>query len=372
MNAKEELIKKIVDGISSRITERLAPNIPASLVENHRNNLGVVSPVRAWLKYHNKIPLTQEETKVLDTLQWATDIISIPVNISGNLTRTNEADNLVPTRVADVFVEQLGDWNVIRENCQLIQSSTGDKIRVPKVDDRSNTADWLTSSGVDMSTSVGPSITSVTLDAKTVTSKPIVIDNSLIRDSAIDLEALLARIIAERIGRFANNKATVGSGSGGDPTGIVNSVPTMNTSAAGTISYDDIVDLVFSIEEPYLSNAKFMMNSATRGYLYKIKDSNNHPLFVPDPTGKPEGTILGFPIVVNRDTPSVAGNNKPIVFGDLTVYAYREVATLQLAILKERFIEFNSLGFLAFYDFDCALLATSTTGSIKSLTVKAS
>lgn len=372
MSNREELINRLVGQIADKVTERLTPNIPPSLVQEYRGSELGVSPVRAWFKYQARLPMTQEEIKLLDNLQWATDKIGIPLNLTGQITRTDQSANLVPTRIADAFVEQLGAWNAIRENCNLIQTSTADKIRVPLFDDRSNTAAWLTSSGVDMTTSVSPTITGVTLDAKTVTSKPIVVDNALIRDSAIDLEGLLARIIAERIGRFANNKATVGTGSSGDPYGIVTASPSQNTASVGAVTYDDLVNLIYSIEEPYRQNARFMMNKSTVAYILQLKDSQNRPLFVPDPSGRPTGTILGFPIVENRDMPNVGGGNKPILFGDLKAYAYREVATLQLAILKERFIEFNSLGFLAFYDFDCALTAASTTGAIKVLQVRAS
>ena len=371
MSNKEELIAKLVSEISAKVSERLAPNIPSSVVQDYKGLSPGISPVRAWFKYQAKLPMSSDEIKTLDALQWATDKISIPLNLTGQITRTDQTSNVIPTRIAEAFVEQLGGWNAIRDNCNLIQTSTGEKIRVPQVDDRSNTAAWLTSSGIDMTTSVPPTITGVTLDARTVSSKAIVIDNTLVRDSTIDLEGLLGRIIAERIGRFANNKATVGSGSN-EPHGIVTASPSQQTAAQGTIAYDDLVGLIYSIEEPYRSSGKFMMNKSTIAHVCKIKDSQNRPLFISDPSGKPGGTILGFPIVENRDMADVGASAKPIIFGDMKVYAYREVSTLQLAILRERFIEFNSLGFLAFYDFDSAMLATSTTNAIKALQVKPS
>jgi len=370
---KEELIAKVVEEISSKVSQRLTQNIPSSLVQEYKATGQLkCSPVRAWFKHQAKLPMTSEEIKALDNVQWNNDRISIPLNLTGNITRSAEASDLIPTRIADAFVEQLGAWNVVRRVATLFQTSTGEKITIPIIDDRSNSAAWLTSTGVDMTTSVSPTIESLTLDAKTVNSKPIVIENSLIRDSAVDLEGLIGRIIAERVGRFANNKATVGSGASGDPYGIVTASPTQNTAAVGTISYDDIVDLIFSVEEPYRSVGQFMMNKFTIAYLYELKDGQNRPLFISEPSGKPAGTILGYPVIENRDMSSVDKGNKPIIFGDFSVYAYREVATLEIAVLKERFIEFNSLGFLAFYDFDCGLTATSTTGAIKSLTVKAS
>ncbi len=54
---------------------------------------------------------------------------------------------------------------------------------------------------------------------------------------------------------------------------------TVTTSEPGAISYDDLVDLYFSVDVHYRKNSVFMMSDETAMHLRKLKDENGFPIF---------------------------------------------------------------------------------------------
>ncbi len=84
------------------------------------------------------------------------------------------------------------------------------------------------------------------LGALKMTSKIIRVSNESLQDSAIDMEAYLARRIAERIGRGEARYLIQGTGAGTpkQPKGLVASVTgTTQTAAANTVKWQEILAL---------------------------------------------------------------------------------------------------------------------------------
>src|SRR5205085_2867253 len=107
-------------------------------------------------------------------------------------------------------------------------------------------------------------------------SKTITVPIELLQDTTIDIVALIKKRVRQRIGRIANVKFTVGSGTG-EPLGIVPASSVGKTGITGqtlTITYDDLVDLVDSLDVAY-QNEKcgFMTSQTLRRVLRKIKDT---------------------------------------------------------------------------------------------------
>src|SRR5213078_2166496 len=76
----------------------------------------------------------------------------------------------------------------------------------------------------------------------------------------------------------------------------------------------------------YLPSSAFMLAAASLTTLKKMKDSDGRPIaWQADASGKSQaGLLLGRPIVVNDDMPTMATGNTSIVYGDLSSYLIRD------------------------------------------------
>lgn len=193
------------------------------------------------------------------------------------------------------------------------------------------------------------------LSAYMYTSKLILVSLQLLQDTGIDLEAFLAKKIGQRLGRIFNTHLTTGTGGGTQPQGFVAGASTGATGATvSTITFDNIIDLLHSVDVAYRTGARFMMHDLVLAVVRKLKDSQGRYLWEPSAqTGIPS-TIEGYPYTVNNDMAStVATGNKTMAFGNFEEgYVARRVAGGQMMRLAERYADFLQVGFFGFARLD--------------------
>lgn len=206
------------------------------------------------------------------------------------------------------------------------------------------------------------------LQAFKYSSKMILVSVELLQDNVINLAQFLGTALGTRIGRITNNHFTVGTGSG-QPNGIVTASSQGKVGTTGqtlSVIYDDLVDLEHSVDPAYRVGARWMMHDSSLKVVKKLKDSTGRPLWVPgnagvaSMAGSPPDTILGYPIVINQDVPVMAANAKSILFGSLDKYLIRDVTSISLLRLDERFADYHQVAFLAFSRHDGDLLNAGT------------
>lgn len=196
------------------------------------------------------------------------------------------------------------------------------------------------------------------LKAYTYTSKLIRVPLQLLQDSAIDIEAFLARRIGERIGRAVAGHIATGAGTT-QPVGVANATVGFGVGVTGatgnttTVTYDALVDLEHSVDPAYRGSAQFALNDLTLAAIRKLKDSQNRPLWVPSVAGGVPSTINGRPYTIDNKLPAPAANAKSILFGDFkTGYIARRVSGAQVLRLSERYADFLQVGFFGFARWD--------------------
>jgi HK97 family phage major capsid protein len=252
-------------------------------------------------------------------------------------------------------------FGTMLNEAEIIDTSTGAALTWPTYDDTSNV-------GAILAINTGVSNQDVTfsqmsLGAFKYSSKQVLIPVELMQDSAFDMNALVADVLGERLGRILNTHFTTGAGTT-VPYGVVTQAGTGKTGATGqttSVTYDDIVDLVYSLDKAYRQKAKFMLNDATIKALRKLKDGNGLPLWTAGgPTSGEPDSLFGYPVVPNNDVAVMGTSAKSIVFGDLTKYKVRRVKDVTLLRLNERYADAHQVGFLAFARFDGNLLDSGT------------
>ena len=259
----------------------------------------------------------------------------------------------VPTEVATSVADALKDFGGMRAVSEVFRTAQGNDINFPTSDGTSETGELIgentTATGAD------PSFGVVTLKTYKFSSKVVACPFELLQDSSIDMEAFIKARLVTRLGRVTNTYFTTGTGTG-QPNGIVTAAASGKVGTTGqtvTVIYDDLVDLVHSVDPAYrnLGRCKFMMNDSSLKVIRKLKDTAGRPIFLPGYDGLggsfPD-TLLGYPIQINQDIAVMAANAKSILFGDFTFYKIRDAMDIQMFRFDDSaYIKLGQIGFLA-------------------------
>lgn len=249
----------------------------------------------------------------------------------------------VPTSFYDTLVEQLViqgpmlDGNVVR----ILTTNGGESLQIPRT--ATYTAPAVTAEGSAISESDPTFAAFVTLGAFKYAAT-FQLSREVVEDSGINLLDFVARQAAVGMGTAVNAGLTVGTGTT-QPTGIVtaaSSAVTGGTGVAGVPTYENLVDLVYSVASPYRRRgASFQMNASTVAAVRKIKDGNGSYIWQPSfQAGQPD-SLLGFSVLENPDVVAAATGARSVIFGDMaSAYTVRQVRGID-------FSRDDSVGFLS-------------------------
>jgi len=252
---------------------------------------------------------------------------------------------------------------VMQAGPTIIDTSMGNDLPVPTDNDTSNMGTELAESSPISYVTIP--FGQVILKAFKYSSNGILVPIELLQDAGVDIEAHVIKKIGIRMGRILNLRFTSGSGSG-QPRGLLADAPAGVTTTGGqttSVIYDNIVDLKYSVNKSYRTNAKWMLNDTTLQALLKLKDQNLRPLILDYLTtlqaGEPE-QLLGQPIIVNNDMPSMGAGNQFMLYGDFSNYWVRRVMNMMIMRLVERYADVGQVGFIAFMRYDGRMIDAGT------------
>jgi len=251
---------------------------------------------------------------------------------------------------------------------RLIETDSGADMPFPKVDDTSNVGEFPLAEDTATADTADPTYGSVTLKTYVASSKLVRVPIPLLVDSAFDMEADLFDMLGDRIGRIANTRFTLGSGSG-QPRGLITALLADTTPivAASTtaVAYGDVVKLEHGVDPAYRQqgDCSFVLHDKILQALKLLLDSNGRPIFRPanDAPGTP-ATLMGYPYFINQDMDStLVDNNEIMAFGKLKKYIIRRGGMPILMRLNERYAEKFQAGFVAFDRLDGNLVSGGST-----------
>ena len=90
--------------------------------------------------------------------------------------------------------------------------------------------------------------------------------------------------------------------------------------AAAPQGIDGVIDLIASIPTGYRGNAKFMMSKTTEAVVRKLRDSNGQMIWAQSAAAGVPSTLMGYPVILAEDMPSIATGSFSIAFGDFGTY----------------------------------------------------
>ena len=167
------------------------------------------------------------------------------------------------------------------------------------------------------------------------------VTNELLKDSAVDIEAYLAATFADRLA--VSEEEVFIAGDGADkPLGLIHQAKVGCTSeSAGSVSIEDVLNLIFSVPEKHRRNGTLLMNDNTLLALYKQCAVLGTNLWL----GK-DDTFFGYRIVRCAAMPDAASGSMPILFGDFKQVYINNNGDRSIKRLDQLFIANDHVGFL--------------------------
>lgn len=264
----------------------------------------------------------------------------------------------IPSLLASEIEVALKNYGGMFEAGTIINTSHGGDLILPTVNDTNAKATIV--SDYDQSTKRAPSFGSVTLKACTYRTPIIPVSQTLIQDSAFNLDAVLSGLLGDSFSRGVNEQLTMGDGTG-KPTGIVTAATACSTqAAAASIKLDDIIDLIKSVNSAYARNGKFMFNRNTLWELAKIKDQSGRYIWQDSARDGAPATLFGKQYILNDDMADIGAGNASVLFGDLSKYKIRMVKSFSVIRLNELLAEYLAIGLFGFARVDGNLLDAGT------------
>ena len=252
---------------------------------------------------------------------------------------------LAPDEFERTLVEALEEEDIFRNLANVIQTSSGDR-KIPVVATKGN-ASWVDEEGEIPESD--DSFKQVTLSAYKLATM-IKVSEELLNDSAFDLESYIAKEFGRRIGTKEEEAFFVGDGTG-KPTGILDGTAGgeigKTTASSTAITFDEIMDLFYSLRSPYRKKATFLMNDSTVKAIRKLKDSTGNYLWQPSVTAGTPDTILNRPVLTSSYMPEIAAGNKTIAFGDYQYYWIADREGRSFKRLNELFAVTDQVAFIA-------------------------
>jgi HK97 family phage major capsid protein len=276
----------------------------------------------------------------------------------------SEGGYLVPDEFEQTLVEALEEENFFRNIATVIQTSSGDR-KIPVVASKGEAA-WIDEEGafVESDETFGQ----VSIGAYKVGTM-IKVSDELLNDNAFNLEAYISKEFGRRIGSKEEEAFFVGNGTG-KPTGIFNATGgasdgTKTTTAA--ISFDDVMDLFYSVKSPYRKKAVWVLNDTTVKALRKLKDNNGNYIWQPSVQAGQPDMILNRPYHTSAYVPEIAAGKKVMAFGDFSYYWIADRQGRSFKRLNELYAANGQVGFLASQRVDGKLILAE---AVKTMTMK--
>lgn len=241
-------------------------------------------------------------------------------------------DNTVPKNFFDQIYSLARQSGPMLDLAQVINTAGGESLTIPTLSAYSTAT--IKGAGVQIADSE-PTFSSITLGAFKY-SFLVPVSNELLSDAGFDITALIAEQAGNAIGFGINAGLTTGTGTV-EPTGIFTagaSAVTGVAAVAGAPSYENLVDLIYSLDGAarLLPNVGFIMSKSGLAAVRKIKDGDGRFIFTSGSAleNQPD-TILGYPVFENPAAPAVAAGAFSIGFGHTKSLKARMAGGIQVA-----------------------------------------
>ena len=305
----------------------------------------------------------EEETRALEEEKEFADYIRGQVNLrASNLTpASGSGEVLIPTTIANRIIKQVYDL------CPILARSTKynvkGKLEIPYYDEstQSITVDWATEFQ-DLESNVGK-FTNITLTGYLAGALSL-ISRSLINNAQFDVVAFVVDRMAYDISRFIENALLNGSG---EVTGLSTVTNVVTAASSTAVEADELIELQGKVKDVFQGNAIWIMNEETRTQIRKLKSETGSYLMteIYDLSSPFKNMLLGKPVYVSDNMPTMAAGKTAIYYGDMTGLATKFSEDINIEVLREKYATQHAYGIVGWLEFDSKIEQPQKIAAIK-------
>ena len=263
---------------------------------------------------------------------------------------------LVQPTIATMVTTRQWETSAIRQIANVVTIGT-DAYEIPLDNDEAASGGWVGETQSRPNTNT-PQIGDQRIPVNEQYANPRV-SQKMLDDASMDIEAWLAKKIADKLTRVENASFVVGDGNK-KPRGFLTypdlttpntfqqgAVERVQSGVTGGIGYDGLIDLTTALKDYYEPRARFVGQRASFGKIMKIKDGESRPIFnlMYNNGGAVALNILGKEFTFAADMPAVVTGNLAMAYGDFEE-AYTIVDRMGIRTLRD---PYTSKPFVQFY-----------------------
>lgn len=180
------------------------------------------------------------------------------------------------------------------------------------------------------------------------------VSRSLINNAQFNIVDFVVDEMAYAIKRFIEHECLVGTSQ------KVEGLSTLSNgvvcASASAITSNEVIELHDKIKDDFQSNAIWIMSPSTRTALRELKSGTGYYL-LNDDISTPFGTsLLGKPVYVSDNMPSIGDDGAVIYYGDFKGLATKFSEDINVEVLRERFADQHVVGVIGWLEFDSKVI----------------
>jgi HK97 family phage major capsid protein len=264
-----------------------------------------------------------------------------------NLTMSNNGA-VIPTTIANRIITE------VKDVCPILQ-----RVTMYSVEGTLKVPVWgLANTTHDITVAYSEEFTELTADTGKFTSIDLggylvgaltLIGRSVANNAQVDVVSFVVSEMSKKIAEFIEKELLVGTS--GKATGALDCTNTLTTASATAITTDELVELQSKIKQVYQGNACWIMNPTTFTLVKKLKIDGKYAL-QDDYTSEFPYRLLGKPVFVSDNMPTVAAGNKSVLYGDLSGLSVNMRENISIQILMEKYATMHAMGVVSWFEFD--------------------
>lgn len=319
-----------------------------------------------------------EEIRAIDTTLENADRLPKPYEMRGQAGSTEEAEirafaDYVLGKAAELRV---GEQNVtMGNNGAIIPTSIANRI-IKAVGDRCPIFSGATMYAVkgtlkvpvwgkansthDIAVGYQEEFTELTADAGKFTSIDlggylagalVLIGRSVENNSVFSITDFIVNQMADEIASWIEGQLLNGTGSS-QAQGALNTTNNVTAASSTAVTADELIGLQAKVKQAFQGNACWTMHPDTFTAIKKLKDGNNRYLLQDDVTSEFPYRLLGKPVYLSDNMPTMASGNKAILYGDYSGLSVNMRENISVEVLREKYATQHAIGVVSWFEFD--------------------
>ena len=215
---------------------------------------------------------------------------------------------------------------------EIFNTASGENLVIPTVTATSSVGSVAAGSAI---TESNPTFSSITLGAEKYGAL-VSVAAELVSDAGFDITSYIASELGKSIGLQTNSVLTT------KLAAAAGSAVTGGTGVSGAATYENLIDLVYSVsgEARVLPSAGFQMATTAIAAARKLKDGAGNYIWTNSAVPGEPATLLGFKVFENPNLAAVAVGAKSVLFGDLASFKVRVAGGVRVDVSAD--YAFNS------------------------------